>query len=73
MEILDMIQKLAENLKAHVDNYGCVVMHPSTAEELLEHYIGVKCVIEYVCPTDRIYLMQDANLARKVLNPEESE
>ena len=73
MDVLGMTQKLIENLKAHVDNYGCVVTHPSTAEELLEHYIGVKCVIKYVCPTDRIYLMKDADLARKVLNQEDCE
>lgn len=54
------------------DKYKCVVVHPSNAEKLLEHYIGVKCVIKYVCPTDRIYLMKDADFANNVLNPEES-
>lgn len=58
MKILDIISKAQETMKQYDAEPKCVVMHPSSAEKLLEHFIGIKCNIEWSCPQDQVYVMQ---------------
>ena len=59
MDALNMIQEMVEKAKTLYDDQRYLIMNPSTAERLLEHFIGTKCNINYSCPKDNVYLVRD--------------
>ena len=56
MDILERIQEMQEKIQELNEPLNCVVMHTSTAERLLEHFLGMECVIDPICPKENIYM-----------------
>ena len=56
MDILERIQEMQEKIQELNEPFNCVIMHMSTAEKLLECFLGIECVIDPICPKENIYM-----------------